>query len=131
MNERTGHIRTALGRARGHGAARAGAEHWWQERFLAIFLVALIPWAAWEIASHIGGGHAAVTAWLRSPVSATLMILLVAAGFRHGQLGLTNVIQDYIKVPWLSLALVLAVQFAAAVLALAAIVAVLKIAIGG
>ena len=131
MSDGAPNLRTALGRARGRGAARAGAEHWWQERFLAIFLLALVPWGAWEIASHIGGGHAAVTAWLRSPISATLMILLVAAGFRHGQLGLTNIIQDYIKVSWLSLALVLAVQFAAAVLALASIVAVLKIAVGG
>lgn len=131
MSERTGNIRSALSRARGHGAARAGAEHWWQERYLAIFLLVLVPWGAYEIASHVGGGHQAVTAWLRSPVSATLMILLVAAGFRHGQLGLANVIRDYIKVAWLSLALVLVVRFGAAVLALASIVAVLKIAVGG
>lgn len=124
-------LRAPLGRARGFGSSRAGAEDWWHERLLAIGLVPLVLWFAFSAATLSGAGHAEVAAWMASPLNATLVILLVFAAFRHGQMGLCNVIRDYVKVEGLRFTLVILAQFAAAALGLASAVAVLKIAVGG
>ncbi|MEE9194540.1 MAG: succinate dehydrogenase, hydrophobic membrane anchor protein [Alphaproteobacteria bacterium] len=124
-------LRTSLGRARGLGSARVGVEHWWLERLLAIALVPLMLWFAFAVAARTGADHGAVVEWIGSPLNTVLMILMIGAAFRHGQIGLCNVIEDYVKIERVRFALVLLVQFAAAALGLASIIAVLKIAVGG
>ena len=96
--------------------------------------VALVPLTLWFVYSAIlltgsDRGHAA--AWLRSPIHATLMILLVAAMFHHGQLGLQVVIEDYVHTAWRKLTCLVAVKFLAVLLAVGAILGVLKVAVGG
>ena len=72
-----------------------------------------------------------MTEWLRNPVSAVLMLLLILAGFHHAQLGMQVVIEDYVGSEWLKLTLVTAVKFAAMALGLWAAFSVVKIALGG
>ena len=124
-------LRTPLGRVRGLGSAKEGTAHWWAQRLTAIALVPLVLWFAVSLIVLTGADHATVAAWLRDPVAAVLMLLLILAGFHHAQLGMQVVIEDYVHSEGLKLALVTTVRFAAVALGIGAAFSVLKIAIGG
>ncbi|MFO7857969.1 MAG: succinate dehydrogenase, hydrophobic membrane anchor protein [Ectothiorhodospiraceae bacterium] len=123
--------RTAVKDARGLGSAKDGVHHWWVQRVSAVALIPLILWFAVSVAVNAGGDYAAVRDWLASPVITGLAILLLAAAFYHAQLGLQVVIEDYVDNRLIQLAGIVLVKFAAAVLALTGILAVLSIAFGG
>lgn len=122
--------RTQLSRVRGLGAAREGVRHWWAQRLTALALVPLGLWFVASVVALAGADHAAVAAWLASPVTLGLMILLVAAAFHHMQLGLQVVVEDYVASEGARLALVVAVKAASLVLALAAVIALLRMTFG-
>jgi succinate dehydrogenase / fumarate reductase membrane anchor subunit len=119
-------LRSDLGRARGLGSAKDGVAHWWAQRLTAIALIPLTIWFAASIVGLAGASHAAVVDWVASPIPALLLILLIAATFHHAQLGLQVVIEDYIHSEGAKLALIILVKGAAFVLALAALLAVLR-----
>jgi succinate dehydrogenase / fumarate reductase membrane anchor subunit len=124
-------LRSTLGRVRGWGSAKDGVHHWWAQRMTA---VALVPLSIWFVASVIGlagAEHAAVVAWIGSPINAALMILLILATFHHGQLGLQVVLEDYVHHEGLKVASIAAVKGLAFLLGTAATIAVLKLAFGG
>jgi len=114
--------------ARGLGAAKAGVAHWWAQRLSAIALLFLVPWFVITAVSLLGVDAANARAFLADPLNATLMLAFVLAAAWHAQLGLQVVIEDYIHTPWLELALQLLVKFAYALAALAAVVAIGRIA---
>ncbi len=122
-------MRSPLGRAIGLGSARDGVEDWWLERISAVALVPLTVWFTALIVAHTGDGYAALIAWLRSPITTTLMVLLLVALFHHSALGLQVVIEDYvhsgIKIP-----LLVGMRLGCIALAVAGILAILKIAFG-
>ena len=124
-------LRTPLARARGLGSARAGVHHWWAQRLTAIALVPLVVWFAISLVMMSGADYGAVRAWIGSPVVMVLLILTIAIGLHHGQLGLQVVIEDYVHGDGSKLALIVAVRFIAVLFGLAAIVAVLRIGFGG
>jgi len=119
--------RSAVGRVRGLGSAKAGSAHWWAQRFTALALIPLVIWLAISLIQMTGAPHAAVAAWLGHPLAATLIVLLLIAMFHHAQLGLQVVIEDYVHGEAMRLALIVAVKFAAVALGTGAIIAVLKI----
>ena len=124
-------IRTPLARARGLGSAKSGTHHWWVQRITA---VALIPLAIWFVVGLVvigGADHATAIAWIGHPLGAVLLVLAIAFGFWHGQLGLQVVIEDYVHGEGCRIALLLVMKGAALVLALAAILSVLRVALGG
>jgi succinate dehydrogenase membrane anchor subunit len=123
-------FRTELGRVRGLGAAKEGVHHWWMQRVSAIALVPLTLWFVIALVAHISADYAATRAWLGSPVTFGLMVLLIGATFYHAQLGLQVVIEDYVHHEGGKIALILLTKLASLVLALAAIVALLVIAFG-
>jgi succinate dehydrogenase / fumarate reductase membrane anchor subunit len=123
-------MRSALGQVRHLGAAKEGVQHWWAQRLTALALVPLMIWFVASIAWLAGADHAGFVGWIARPYNALLMILLLAAGFHHAQLGLQVVIEDYVHGEGCKLAMIVVVKFAALLLALAGIFAVLKIAFG-
>ncbi len=123
-------LRSPLANARGLGSAKEGVDHWWKQRLTAIALVPLFLWLGFAIALIGTADYYTVVAWLGYPVNAVLMTLVLAVGFWHGALGLQVVIEDYVATAWKKLTLLLLVQFAAVLLALAGIFAVLRIALG-
>jgi succinate dehydrogenase / fumarate reductase membrane anchor subunit len=123
-------LRSELGRVRGLGSAKEGVHHWWMQRLTAVALVPLVLWFAIAVIAHTGQDYAAVHAWLASPLTFGLMVLLVGATFHHAQLGLQVVIEDYVHNEALKIAAILAVKFASLALGLAAVVALLVIAFG-
>jgi succinate dehydrogenase / fumarate reductase membrane anchor subunit len=122
--------RSPLARAIGLGSAKEGVEHWWAERVSAIALVPLTLWFVASIIAHTGRDYATFIAWLRTPLATILMVLLLIALFYHTALGLQVVIEDYVhsgmKIPAL-----IGMRFGCFGLAVAGILATLRIAFGG
>jgi succinate dehydrogenase / fumarate reductase membrane anchor subunit len=124
-------LRSPIARARGLGSARDGAHHWWVQRVSAVALVPLAVWFAVSLLRVAPEGQAAVRAWIASPVTTVMLILTIAVGLWHAVLGVQVVLEDYIKAKGLRIGLDMAVKFLAAVLAIASVVAIFKIAFGG
>ena len=124
-------MRSFLGRARGLGAAKTGFDLWWMQRLTSLALLPLALWFVFSLARLVGAPYAAVRAWASGPIHATLLLALIAATFEHMHLGVQVVAEDYIHTDWIKLTVVIAVKAAAALLALAGAIAVLKLAIAG
>ncbi|WP_298253081.1 succinate dehydrogenase, hydrophobic membrane anchor protein [Bradyrhizobium sp.] len=122
-------MRSPLGRALGLGSAKDGVEAWWRERVWAVALAPLTVWLTVSILMRADKGYAAVVAWLKMPVTTTLMTLLLVALFHHIAFGLQVVIEDYvhsrIKIPVL-----VGMRLGCLALGVAGLVAILKIALG-
>jgi succinate dehydrogenase / fumarate reductase membrane anchor subunit len=124
-------LRSDLGRARGLGSAKEGVSHWWMQRMTALALVPLTLWFVISVISMAGADHAAVRAWAGGPITATLLVALLIAVFYHAKLGLQVVIEDYIHHEGTRIAVIVVMQGTMAVLGLAGVVAVIKLAVGG
>ena len=78
---------------------------------------------------HAGSDYVIFVAWLRKPIVTLLMVLLVIGLFSHLALGLQVVIEDYVhsrmKIPVL-----LGMRFGCGGIAIAGILATLRIAFG-
>jgi succinate dehydrogenase / fumarate reductase membrane anchor subunit len=123
-------MRTPLARAIGLGSAKEGVRAWLAERVSAVALVPLTLWFAASIIAHTGSDYATFIVWLRTPLAAILMILLLIALFYHTALGLQVVIEDYIH-SGAKFAAVVAVRLGSCALATAGVVATLRIAFSG
>ena len=124
-------LRNPLQRARGLGSAKDGVQHWWRQRATAVALLVLGIWFVLLVLSLLHGGYAAAHAALAHPLNAALMIAFLIALFWHMQLGVQVVIEDYVHTRWIELTLQILVRFFAVLAALLAIIAVLRIALGG
>ena len=123
--------RTPLARARGLGSARDGVGHWWAQRLTAIALIPLVVWFAISLVMLSGADYTVVRAWIGSPLVMMLLVLTIAVGLHHGQLGMQVVIEDYVGNDGWKLALIVIVKFIAVLFGLGAIVAILRIGFGG
>ncbi len=124
-------MRSQLGQVRGLGSAKAGADHWWTERLTSI---ALIPMTLWFIYSalHLAGmPRAAVAHWAGNPINATILVAMLLTVFRHMQLALQVVVDDYIHKAPVHLTLSLLIKAATALLALMGVIATLRLAFTG
>ncbi len=110
-------------------SAGSGVKHWWAQRLTAIALVPLSLWFVAALVRHAGAGRTDVIAWLQDPVAAVLMIATLAAALYHAVLGLEEVIVDYMHGAARQASLIL-LKLLGALLAVAAVFAVLRIAIG-
>jgi succinate dehydrogenase / fumarate reductase membrane anchor subunit len=124
-------LRTPLSRARGLGSARQGVHHWWAQRITAVALIPLVTWFAISLIMLSGADYAVVRAWIGSPVVMVLLTLTIVIGLHHGQLGMQEVVEDYVHSEGLKLALIVLLRFTAVFFGLAAIVAILRIGFGG
>ena len=119
--------RSSLARAVGLGSAREGVKEWWAERVSAVALVPLTLWFAAAIIVHTRSDHGTFIAWMRTPLSGTMMILLLIALFYHTALGLHVVIEDYVH-SGVKLVALVAMRLGCFALATAGVVATLQIA---
>lgn len=118
-------------RAAGLGSAKTGVAHWWMQRVTAVALIPLSLWFTAAMVRLAGTGYEAFIAWLEAPLTPILMILLLLALFHHLALGLQVVIEDYVHPSRTKLAAVLLVQLVCSALAVAGIVSVVRVALGG
>jgi succinate dehydrogenase / fumarate reductase membrane anchor subunit len=124
-------LRTPLSRARGLGSAKQGVHHWWAQRITAVALIPLVVWFAISLIMLSGADYAVVRAWIGSPVVMVLLTLTIVIGLHHGQLGMQEVVEDYVHGEGTKLALIVLLRFTAVFFGLAAIVAILRIGFGG
>ena len=123
-------MRSYLGRARGLGASKSGVHHWWMQRLTSLALLPLTLWFVWSLTHLAGLPYATAHAGAGRPINVILLLALIAATFEHMHLGVGVVAEDYIHTKWIQSTVVVAVKAASALLALAAFVAVLKLAAG-
>ena len=120
---------TELGRVRGLGAAKDGVHHWWLQRVTAVGNLLLMLWFIFSLVRLPALDYSSVVLWLRQPVAAVPMLLLIVSVFWHFRLGVQVMLEDYVHGAARVLAM-LALNFYALAGAAAAIFAVLKIALG-
>lgn len=120
---------TAIARARGLGSARQGGEHWWHERLSSVACLLLYVWLLVSLLRLPALDHRGVTEWLRDPLAAVPMLLLVVATFWHLKMGLKVVVEDYVHEEGNKFLAVLLIDFAAALAAAFALFSVLRIAL--
>jgi succinate dehydrogenase / fumarate reductase membrane anchor subunit len=123
-------MRSPLNRAMGLGSAKAGAEHWWMARVSAIALIPLTLWFTASIIAHTGSDYVTFIVWLRMPLVSVLMVLLLIALFYHTALGLQVVIEDYVH-SGAKFGALIAMRLGCVALAVAGILATMRIAFGG
>jgi succinate dehydrogenase / fumarate reductase membrane anchor subunit len=123
-------MRSPIARVRGLGPAREGVGHWTRQRLTAISNLLLVLWFVFSAMALAGADYVEVRAWLASPLSASLMILLVLSIVYHARLGVQVVIEDYVHHEGARIASLAALTLIAFGLAVACIVAVLKVSIG-
>lgn len=124
-------MRTPLGKVRGHGSAKDGTSHFWRQRLTAVANVFLISFFVILVIALQGADYASFTAALQNPLIATLLLLVILVGCFHMKLGMQVIIEDYIHTEGLKLLLLIGNIFFASFIALASVVAVLKISFGG
>ena len=120
-------LRHPLARAKGLGSAKDGVGHWWAQRLTAMALALLTPWFVIIALRQFGAEGEAVRAAIAQPLNATLLSAFVLSVFWHARLGLQVVVEDYIH-GWLELALQVAIKFLFALAAIAALLAIGRIA---
>jgi succinate dehydrogenase / fumarate reductase membrane anchor subunit len=119
-----------LRRVRHLGSARDGLREWRLQRYTAL---ALIPLGLYFVASILRlavSDQLTAVQWLRSPVPALLTILFVTAVFTHAAVGLRSVLVDYVHTRARLVTAELLVRGAAILLAVASVLALLKLFLG-
>jgi succinate dehydrogenase / fumarate reductase, membrane anchor subunit len=122
-------LRSPLGRVLGLGTT-SGVHHWWQQR---VSSIALLPLGLWFVVSLLmlpDHAYGTVHAWLARPWNAVLMLLFVWTSVQHSRLGVQVVLEDYVHGAGVKVAALLAAQFIHLVIGAAALLAVLKVALG-
>ena len=76
--------------------ADSAVSHWWRQRLTAIFLVPLVLWFTASFVSLSNAGISMVREWIASPGTALFLAIFMAVLFRHIQLGLEVVVDDYV-----------------------------------
>jgi succinate dehydrogenase / fumarate reductase membrane anchor subunit len=120
---------TDLGRVRGLGSAKDGVHHWWLQRVTAIGNLVLMLWFIFSLVRLPALDYSSVTLWLRQPVAAVPMLLLIVSVFWHLRLGVQVLLEDYVQGSTRVVGM-LALNFYVVGGAAAAVFAVLKIAFG-
>jgi succinate dehydrogenase / fumarate reductase, membrane anchor subunit len=119
-----------LSRVLGLGSAKGGAEHWWLQRVTAIALVPLGIWLALALVSLPDYSYGTLRTWVSQPVTAVLLILTVISVIYHSKLGVQVVVEDYVRAKALKVASLMLSTLLHIAVAVAAVFAILRIAIG-
>lgn len=124
-------FRTALNNVRGLGSAKSGTHHFWMQRVTALALVPLMLWLSWSMLCLAGLDYAGALAWVGAPTTAVLLISTLVALYYHAYLGLQVIIEDYVHAEGVKFISLIALRFVSVLLALASVLAVLRISLAG
>ena len=123
-------MRSAYADTHAMGSAREGLGHWKLQRLTAIANVPLVLWFILSVVTLADGGYLDARAWLSAPVNTIFMVLFVVSTYWHARLGLQVVLEDYVHHRGVKIASMIALNLGFVALALAAIVAILRVSFG-
>ena len=126
-----GESSTPLGRVRGLGSAQQGGDHWLGEKVLSAALLLLGVWLIASLLMLPQLDQRTLIEWLRSPLGAVPMALLIIAAFRHALDGMKVVVDDYVHDEGNRFFLNTLLLFAAVGGGALALFALAKVALGG
>lgn len=124
-------LRSPLGQAKGLGSANDGLHHWWAQRVTAIALIPLTVWFAFKVAILSMSDYQTVVECIGSPWSAALIVSLIVAAFYHAALGMQVIFEDYVGNKAARIIAIMATNLLLFLLGAAAVIAVIRIAVGG
>jgi succinate dehydrogenase / fumarate reductase membrane anchor subunit len=120
---------TSLGRVRGLGAAGgAVVHHWWLQRVTAVANLILVLWFVFSLVRLPSLDYASAVLWVRQPLVAVPLMLLVVATFWHLRLGVQVMLEDYLAGAKRVIAM-LALNFYCMGVAALALFSILKVAL--
>lgn len=124
-------LRSDAARAQGLGAAGHGSGHFWLQRVSAVANIPLVLALLIACFVHRDAARAEWLALFRSPFFALLTMVAIGNICWHMRLGLQVVIEDYVHTGWRKGAGLMANDFAAALIAVGGLWAVLRLFLGG
>ena len=122
---------TELGRVRGLGSAKHGAHHWLMQRLTAVGNFGLLAWLLTSFLALPMTDYTTVVGWMRSPLVAVPLMLLVISIFWHLRLGLQVLIEDYLHEDGTKLIVLVLLTFFAVAGAAFGLFSIAKIAFTG
>ena len=84
-------------RVTGLGAARSGTKDFWTMTVTSVALLVLTPFFLAVIGPLLGAPHAEVVATLGRPIPALIVGAFLVAGMHHFRIGVTALIDDYVR----------------------------------
>jgi succinate dehydrogenase / fumarate reductase membrane anchor subunit len=115
----------------GSGSANSGTGHWWAQRVTAVALLILGGWFLYSLAHLDNFAHSALLDWAGRPFNSVTLLLLSLTLAWHSSLGLHEVLEDYVHDPSINVVSLRLNRIAHVILAIVAVAAILKIALGG
>jgi succinate dehydrogenase / fumarate reductase membrane anchor subunit len=130
MTDRVNKISSPLAKARGHGSAKTGTDHWWMIKVTSVLLIPLTLWFFVSLMNLIatGAAYADVILWLQKPYVTGLMIAFLIVNFYHAAIGGVEIIIDYVHHRFCQVCTIILYNTVCAAAGLAGVIAVLYIA---
>ncbi|WP_068311370.1 succinate dehydrogenase, hydrophobic membrane anchor protein [Polycladidibacter hongkongensis] len=123
-------MRTPLSKVRGLGSAKDGTGHFWHQRVSSVANVFLLSFFIILVISLQGADYATFIDTMQNPLVSVLMLLVILVGCFHMKLGMQIIIEDYVHNEAAKIFAVIGNIFFSSFIALASVVAVLKISFG-
>lgn len=122
--------RTSLSRVKGLGSAHEGTDHFWKQRLTGALNVLLLVFVFFSVIHLAGEPLPVVRGYFASPIVTALAILFALSVAYHMRIGMQVIIEDYVHAPLSKVTLLFLNTLFAALVALTAIVAIIKLSLG-